>query len=716
MNKAFFAKYYKTCPGLFVVLGLLTSLIPLNIGLSFLWILPLAVCISTILILTSSARVFLHYLLWCLIGAISFYVNLSLVQTDVDGFSFKKGLYVDIKFKANDNSLTANKSNWPEQPKNIFGYLYEMKAEEDGEWKNSSGKLYISNRDGYKFLYGKSYEASGMILPAQRGQNNAFANYLKSIGVLYVFYPDIVKEVNGHKSWRSTLTLPVIELRDKILSRCVTGISDISVKDFLAGILFGFRQGLDFEERNKFLETGTIHIIAISGTHIGILALLFMFLLKPLPIRLRYFSVPVVLLIYIVAIGYLHSAVRAFMMVSIFFLLKACLRVSNPFNILFFTCSIMLILNPYSLLNIGFQFSYLIVLFLMLGWRVSEEIKNCCAEKGLWIPKKRIGHSISVRSKVLEKLFLGVSATLIAGVASIPLQLYFNGLVTPIMPLSNILVLPLIFPLFLVSIVKVLCVGLIPHLISVDLLNFMLKGLVNGIFGIVNFSYDTGLSFYLRVPNAGVIIFFYLILIAVLMLFNKRLISFLLLTVLGAVTLLIVTVPHFYPDRLVLMKLPHSNSYSAILLDSAQSSATIVNCPKNSYYNIENILKKEGINVVERILLTGGNKESSGDAVKLLEIYKKTVKSVAFEKTLRISKLINEIKLFCKENEIRTDSFQTQKDGAEISFLNKGRKISLLINSEGQGETKYTVLANNSNIASGKFENNNEVQVIQCDL
>jgi len=716
MNRVLFLKYYRAYPAGFVLLGILTALIPLNIGHSFLWIILSAVCISAIIVYALSYRLSLLYILWVLIGIIAFYINLTLMQTEKEAFSLKKGLYSDIKFETIDNSLTVENISWLEMPKNIFISLSEIKKEETGVWENCSGKLYFQNKNSYKFSYGKSYEASGTILPAERVLNKTFSDYLKSIGVLYVFYPKSVKEAEMENSWWAALTLPIIQFRDKILKRCVEGISDVSIKEFLAGILFGFRQGLDFETRNKFLETGTIHIIAISGSHIGILALLFLFLLKPFPIRVRYFSVPIILLIYIIAIGYLHSAVRAFIMVSIFFLLKGSLRVSNSFNVLFFTCAIMLILNPYSLLNPGFQFSFVIVLFLMLGWKVSYELRNCFAEKYFWIPKKRVGYSISLKGKALEKVVLGISATLIAGLASIPMQLLFNGIVTPIMPISNILVLPLMFPLFLVSIIKVIFLGFIPSLVSVDLLGFILRGLVNAIFGIVNISYETDLSFYLRVPNIMGIIFFYLTLIAVLMLFNKKVLSFLLSMTLIAIALFIIITPKFYSDRIVFLKIPGSDACSAILLDNSQSLATIINCPQRSYFEIENILKKEGMNGIERVFITKGDNASSGDAIKLLENYKGKVKGVIIEETLRNTKLVRDIKLFCKNNRICLDSFQSQKSGAGISFLNKGRQISLSIKSEENYKINSTILVDNQKIETVKFKNNNEVQTVWMDL
>lgn len=719
MSKALFLKYYRTYPAGFVLLGILTSLIPLNIGLSFLWIVLNTVCILAIFIFALSFRISLLYILWVLIGIIAFYINLALIQTEKEDLSLKKGLYSDIKFEAIDNSLPAEPISWLKVPKSVFVSLSEIKPEEAGSWESSSGKLYFQNKDGYKFYYGKSYEASGTILPAERALNKTFSNYLKSIGVIYVFYPKTVKELDEGHSWLSNLTLPIIELRDKILERCVAGISDVSIKEFLAGILFGFRQGLNSEERTKFLETGTIHIIAISGSHIGILALLFLFLLKPFPIRLRYFSVPVILLIYIIAIGYLHSAVRAFIMVSIFFLLKGSLRVSNSFNVLFFTCSVMLIFNPYSLLNPGFQFSFVIVLFLMLGWKVSSEIRNCCAEKGFWVPKKKIGYSISLKSKSLERLILGIASTLIAGLASMPMQLFFNGLVTPIMPLANILVLPLMFPLFLVSIIKVICLGFLPSFVSIDLLSYILEGVVNAIFGIVNLSYDTGLSFYLRVPNAAMIIFFYMMLIAVLILFNKKVLAFLLLMTLIATTLYVAIASHFYSDRLLFLKVPDSDVYSAILLDNSQSLATIINCPQKSYYEIEDTLKKEGMNGVDRVFLTGGDKASSGDTIKLLENYKNNLKSVVIDQLLRNTKLINDIKLFCKRNEIYIEPLYPQKDDfdkGEISFLHKNRKVSLLKKSEGYQEISSTILVDDKKIETVKFENNNELQRVWIDL
>lgn len=682
MNNTYFLKYYKLCPSGIVLLGILTSLIPLNIGFSYLWLPLFAFAIGGAIIFLISYKAAINYFLWCMIGFIALEANLALSRPNEE-VVLQRGIYGEIKFSATDNSLTAEPISWLREPKDVYISVSAFKESEREKWINLSGKFYMKNSAGIKLVYGRSYEGQGTIMPAETVLSKSFSNYLKSIGVFYVFYPETIKELDGEITLRSRLTMPVIKFRDHVLERCVTGIENVPIKEFLAGILFGFRQGLDYETRNQFLETGTIHIIAISGSHIGILALVFLFLLKPFPIRLRYLLVPLVLLIYIIAIGYLHSAVRAFIMVSIFFIFKASLRVSNPFNILFFTCSLMLIVNPYSLLNPGFLFSYVIVLFLLLGWKVTSELKKCSVEKGFWIPKKRIGHSIELKRKLSENIALGISSTLIAALASVPLQLLFNGLFTPIVPVVSILVLPLMFPLFFVCIVKAVFFGLIPSTVTLNLINIALEGLVSSIFDIVRMGYDLGLSFYLIQPHALIIVVFYLALLVLLLAFRNRIISLLMVLILSVITLLITALPQFYKDKVIFLESPGSENNIIIIVNNSQSSATVINSPVNSAFEIQNMLRKEGINRIDNLILFGADKNISGGALNLIKAYKNDIEKISMDGTRRNTKMIARIEKLCAESRVPIELFYLKGNPPEVVFFDSGKKIVLNKNREG---------------------------------
>ena len=136
----------------------------------------------------------------------------------------------------------------------------------------------------------------------------------------------------------------------------------------MAAIMFGCRHGVDYRNRKNFLQSGVMHIFAVSGLHVGMLALSLFIFLRWLPFRFRYLFVPFLLFIYVFTTGMQASALRAFFMIGIWSVMKGLFYKLSPLNIVFITASIMLIINPLTILGAGFQFSFTIAFFLVLSW------------------------------------------------------------------------------------------------------------------------------------------------------------------------------------------------------------------------------------------------------------------------------------------------------------------------------------------------------------
>ncbi|HBM16014.1 MAG TPA: hypothetical protein DD381_06705 [Lentisphaeria bacterium] len=690
-NKINFEKYYKLSPSGIVLAGILSSIIPLTLNLSPVYIILTACFLSVVFLMFVSRMACLNYVIWICIGFAAFQLNSFLYEDGSENLLLKKGLYAQVKFSAFDNSLSGDKKLWLPQPKDVYITVYSYSYADSGKWQNLDCKMYMKNIKSEPIKFGNSYIGSGIIIPADKSMPGSYSNYLKSMGVKYLFYPENIKEISSEKTIWAHCAINIIHFRNWLLERCASGITQISIKDFLAGILFGFRQGLDNELKNKFLQTGTIHIIAISGTHIGILALLFMFLFKPLPVRSRYVLVPITLLIYIIAIGYLQSAVRAFLMVSIFMLLKAFLRVSNPYNILFFTCSIMLLFNPFSVLNPGFLFSYVIVFFLLLGWKVASELKSSCSEKEFWRAKEKHGYTILHKRKLNEWIVLGVASTLIAGFAGVPLQLIFNGLFTPVVPLVSLLVLPLMFPLFFFSFLKMIIVYWTPDIFGMDFLNLIICEIVKMIFSIVSWGNDLNLSFYIPRPPWFLIALFYLSLIAILIFFERKKLIYIASAALSAIILFFTFQPYFQNDNIII----NTKKTNIIITSNYDLSAVVVNAPRGSVYHIQNILRNKGMNSISKFIVTESDSNTEGDALKLLELYRGKTNSVVFMEGLRKLKNIERIKAYCDTNHIKIElsenpdalNFYYEGNSINISRENKG-ELGIKINEKAVCEDK----------------------------
>lgn len=126
-------------------------------------------------------------------------------------------------------------------------------------------------------------------------------------------------------------------------------------------MILGDRNNLDDDLYNLYRDAGIVHIIAISGMHISLLAGIIFILLKPLG---RYVSSAVVivfLIFYTILTGGSASIIRSALMMGIYILSGLTGRKYDLLSSTAFSCSLLLIINPYYIFDIGFQYSYIAV-------------------------------------------------------------------------------------------------------------------------------------------------------------------------------------------------------------------------------------------------------------------------------------------------------------------------------------------------------------------
>lgn len=132
-------------------------------------------------------------------------------------------------------------------------------------------------------------------------------------------------------------------------------------------LVIGVTDGIDNELENAYSASGAMHVLAVSGLHIGILYALILFFLKPLQRTQRgKWLVAVISLLllwgYSFVTGLSPSVLRAVTMFSFMAVAKPLNIRSNIFNTLAGSAIILLLCDPYLIMSVGFQLSYLAVL------------------------------------------------------------------------------------------------------------------------------------------------------------------------------------------------------------------------------------------------------------------------------------------------------------------------------------------------------------------
>ena len=138
----------------------------------------------------------------------------------------------------------------------------------------------------------------------------------------------------------------------------------------LHAIVLGDKSGMSASQKSIFESTGTMHIMAVSGLHVGLVAGIILLLL---PVTTSRRSIWLRTGIYILSIwsfvlitGAKSSAVRAAIMFSLFFSAQLFNRSSHAINALIFAAFIMIVFDPFVVLDIGFQFSLMAVLSILV--------------------------------------------------------------------------------------------------------------------------------------------------------------------------------------------------------------------------------------------------------------------------------------------------------------------------------------------------------------
>lgn len=196
----------------------------------------------------------------------------------------------------------------------------------------------------------------------------------------------------------------------------------------LRALVLGFREEIPINRSAQFRRTGTVHIFAISGLHVGIVGLLLMAVLKMFGVpldRFAYFLIPL-LAVYVISTGMKSSALRALTMAGVF-IVSPCVR-RNPDvpSSVAFSAILLLVIQPSEILSVGFMYSFIVVVFLVMIFSVVPEH---------WLK----------RSRGINYVQSLVITSFAAGLASAPLTALFFGSFSPVSLVGNLVVVPLTF-------------------------------------------------------------------------------------------------------------------------------------------------------------------------------------------------------------------------------------------------------------------------------
>ncbi len=283
--------------------------------------------------------------------------------------------------------------------------------------------------------------------------------------MLFVRYPEdgtLIRHGGGNPILRAAQ-----KSRGWMQNALCRGLEDApEVQNFLSGIVLGLRHQTPEDIEEPFQQTGTLHLFAVAGLHVGIVAALLWMLATVARLSRRSAAALIIpLLLFYAAVTGLHiSSIRAAVMASImiggfFFERKAFL-----FNSLAAAAFILLCWNTNELFSTGFQLSFAVVGAIVLFADPFFGFLQRWVAIDPFLPRSLLHGPRRWLHSGYEWLCHGASVSLAAWAGSLPLLLWYFHLVTPISLLANLVVVPIAFFVLAIALLSLLSTPLLPWL------------------------------------------------------------------------------------------------------------------------------------------------------------------------------------------------------------------------------------------------------------
>ena len=254
-----------------------------------------------------------------------------------------------------------------------------------------------------------------------------YRNYLYYNGICGQVF---IKAGQWHKIKNiNNLKIKLYRFREKLLDLYKQSVKNTNDYGVLSALVLGYTGDLTNEVKNAYASTGAMHVLSVSGLHVGIVYIFLMWIFSFIGGRLSLKILKVLLLLtgvwfYAMLTGMSPPVIRSAAMCSFFTIASLANRPANSLNILAASAFFILLINPFQLHDVGFQLSFIAVLSILLF-------------------NNKIYNIFSPYSLIINKLWMCISVSLAAQLGTFPLSLYYFHQFPNYFLLTNILVIPL---------------------------------------------------------------------------------------------------------------------------------------------------------------------------------------------------------------------------------------------------------------------------------
>ncbi len=382
--------------------------------------------------LSSSFSPFLSLLLhpFPFILLVAIFLGGARYQLSVPNFdAFHIAFYNDRDY---DLLITGTLIEPPDYRDNYTNLRVRVKAVDTGDGDlSASGIILVRASNNQTFHYGENIRLRGKLKTPPENEDFSYRDYLAAQHVHSYMSTAEVTVLPGNGG--NPLSVALYKIKDKSLTNIYRMFPDPE-SSLMAGILLGVDTGLTRELQDAFKNTGTAHIIAISGFNISIIAgIFFAFFSRFFGERRGAVIAIVVIALYTIIVGADAAVVRAAIMGSLALFAKQVGRRQFALNTLLAVAFMMTLWNPLFVWDVGFQLSFFATLGLILYADPFSKFANRIITK--YFPS-----SAAERSAELFSEF--VLLTLAAQLTTIPIMAYHFQRISLVSFIANPFILP----------------------------------------------------------------------------------------------------------------------------------------------------------------------------------------------------------------------------------------------------------------------------------
>ena len=349
-------------------------------------------------------------------------------------------------------------------------------------------------------------------------------------------------------------------------------------------ILFGDKTLVNDNISKAFRESGTAHLLAVSGLHVGFLITLLYFVIDRFRINkyVKVCIIAIILFIYSYICGFSPSVVRASIMGVVILLCKTINGRYDSLSSLGLACIIILLFRPLYLFDVGFQMSFTSVLGITLLYKFLDYL--------------------SIKNKLVKSLCASIWLTIVAQIGVLPIVASAFGTLATYSILANVIIVPIFGISYVILCVVNLLVLIFPFM---NFLMLIVKGLFSFIIAFNNLIISAPYA-YINVFGFGIVgsLIFYILLLNIsrfVMIKSKiKIIICCTLSVICATILCVNNIPKkFVNDQIIF----NQQSITSIVT-TKQNNVLLINLDTNNILQAKETLLKNKINKIDILLFT----------------------------------------------------------------------------------------------------------------